>query len=116
MSETHLQTDENPHKAIEMPPQRPRRHHRRKFSTEQKAKLVQETLRPGVNVSAVARAHNLQPNQLYHWRRVLPATLRSGGKTEPMKAADLKSLLAEKEAEAELLRSAIALVERAAEK
>jgi transposase len=42
---------------------------RRRFSDEDKARIVEETLAPGVVVSEVARRHGLSPQQLFGWRR-----------------------------------------------
>lgn len=42
---------------------------RRRYSDEEKAALVAESLRPGVCVADLARRHGLHPQQLYTWRR-----------------------------------------------
>jgi transposase len=42
---------------------------RRRWSAEEKARIVSESLDPAVSVSAVAQRHGLNPNQLYGWRR-----------------------------------------------
>ena len=42
---------------------------RRRFSADDKARFVEETLAPGAVVSAVARRHGLSPQQLFTWRR-----------------------------------------------
>src|SRR5215469_15081856 len=42
---------------------------RRRWSTEDKARIVRESLKPRANVSEVARRHGLRPHQLYKWRR-----------------------------------------------
>jgi transposase len=42
---------------------------RRRFSDDDKARIVEETLVPGAVVSAVARRHGLTPQQLFSWRR-----------------------------------------------
>jgi len=44
---------------------------RRSWSTEEKVRIVSESLDPAVSVSAVARRHGLNPNQLFTWRRQL---------------------------------------------
>jgi len=42
---------------------------RRRFSKDEKAGVVEETLAPGAVVSEVARRHGLSPQQLFGWRR-----------------------------------------------
>jgi transposase len=42
---------------------------RRRWSEDDKARIVVESLRSGVNVSEVARRHGLSPQQLFGWRR-----------------------------------------------
>jgi transposase len=42
---------------------------RRRFSVDEKARIVEETLAPGAVVSAVARRHGLTPQQVFGWRR-----------------------------------------------
>jgi transposase len=41
---------------------------RRRWSAEEKARIVAETLKPGVRVSEVARRWQLHPQQLFGWR------------------------------------------------
>jgi transposase len=42
---------------------------RRRWSDDEKARIVVESLRPGVNISEVARRNGLSPQQLFGWRR-----------------------------------------------
>lgn len=42
---------------------------RRRWSAEEKARIVEETLQPGAVVTAIARRHDVHPNLLHHWRR-----------------------------------------------
>lgn len=44
---------------------------RRKWSDEDKARIVAETVAGGESVCAVARRHGLSPQQLFGWRRQL---------------------------------------------
>ncbi len=60
----------------ETSPVRPRRievftdaERRRDWPDETKIAIVAETLAPGVNISAVARRHGLNPQQLFGWRK-----------------------------------------------
>ena len=43
---------------------------RRRWSAEEKARIVQETYAPGTSVSLVARQHGIAPNQVFTWRRL----------------------------------------------
>jgi transposase len=42
---------------------------RRRFSEDDKARVVEETLAPGAVISEVARRHGLSPQQVFTWRR-----------------------------------------------
>ena len=42
---------------------------RRNWADDTKARIVEESLVPEVNVSAVARRHGISPSQLFGWRR-----------------------------------------------
>lgn len=44
---------------------------KRHWTPEARARIIAESLEPGVNVSAVARRHGMYPQQLYTWRRGL---------------------------------------------
>lgn len=42
---------------------------RRRWSDDEKARIVVESMRPGANISEVARRNGLSPQQLFGWRR-----------------------------------------------
>ena len=42
---------------------------RRRWSAAARDRIVREAMEPDANVSAVARAHGLKPQQLFSWRR-----------------------------------------------
>ena len=42
---------------------------RRRWSDEEKARAIEESLAPGVVVSQIARRHGVTPQQLFTWRR-----------------------------------------------
>lgn len=43
---------------------------RRRWSVEEKLAMVRESLEPGQSVSVVARRNGINPNQLFHWRKL----------------------------------------------
>ena len=45
------------------------RERRRRYTAEEKVRLVEETMQPGMTVSAVARLHGVSPSLLFGWRR-----------------------------------------------
>jgi transposase len=45
------------------------RERRRRWTTAQKRRLVEESFAPGATVAEVARRHELHPNQLHGWRK-----------------------------------------------
>jgi transposase len=56
---------------------------RRRFSDDERARILEETLRPGVVVSEIARQHGLTPQQLFTWRRAARRRAAScDGRTE----------------------------------
>jgi transposase-like protein len=56
---------------------------RRQWSSDEKARIVVESLRPGANVSEVARRNGLSPQQLFGWRRKAHALFQEGAGTSP---------------------------------
>ena len=45
------------------------RERRRRWASSEKASIVEESLRPRAVVTAVARRHEVHPNQLHGWRK-----------------------------------------------
>lgn len=45
------------------------RERRRRWTSGQKRRIVEESFAPGASVSEVARRHEVHPNQLHGWRR-----------------------------------------------
>ena len=92
---------------------------RRRWTAAEKVVMVRETLEPGVSVSLVARRHGINPNQLFHWRKLYQGgSLASVAAGEPVVAAselaaagrrirELERLLGRKTLENEVLKEAI---------
>ena len=92
---------------------------RRRWSASEKVAMVRETYEPGMTVSLVARQHGINPNQLFHWRkleRIGALTAVGAGETvvpaAELEAArrqirELQRLLGKKTLEAEILREAV---------
>jgi len=94
---------------------------RRRFTVEQKMRLVEESNRPGMSVSHVARNHGVAPSQLFHWRRRMAEGSREAvsADDEVVSAAEVRDLrrqvrelqrvLGKKTMENEILREAVQL-------
>lgn len=69
---------------------------RRRWSSDERARILEETLVPGAVVSVVARRHGLSPQHLFTWRRearkaaevpaFVPAVIAPEPASEPMHA------------------------------
>jgi transposase len=98
-------------------PARPGR--RRRYTAEEKRRIVEETTVPGQSVSAVSRRHGVSPSQLFKWRRLVEeGTMSSLGADEPVvpesevkmlkhRIRELERLLGRKTLENEVLKDAI---------
>jgi transposase len=96
---------------------------RRRWSTEEKARIVQETYASGMSVSLVARQHGIAPNQLFSWRRLhAEGSLSAMAASEEVVPAsdyhalqhqvrELQRLLGKKTLENEILREALELAQ-----
>lgn len=92
------------------------RERRRRYTVEEKVRLVEETMQPGMPVSAVARLHGVSPSLLSGWRRrMAEGDLEAVRADEDVVAAsrvreleakvrELERLLGRKTMEAEMLR------------
>ena len=96
---------------------------RRRWSADDKARMVQETYAPGMSVSLVARQHGIAPNQLFSWRRLYAdgalSAVSAGEEVVPAsdyralqhQVRELQRLLGKKTLENEILREALDLVQ-----
>lgn len=95
------------------------RERRRRWTTAEKLSMVGETYAPDVTVSLVARRNGVQPNQLFHWRKLaaqgaLTATSADGEvvaaseyRALQNQVRELQRLLGKKTMEAEILKDAL---------
>ena len=91
-------------------------HRRRRYTAEEKVRLVEQTMQPGMTVSAVARCHGIYPSLMFHWRRRI-AKCRHQANEEvvpiyrfrefEVKVRDLDRLLGPKTMETEILHEAL---------
>lgn len=98
---------------------------RRRYTPEQKRRLLDETLQPGQSVSEVARRYGVAPSVLFKWRQTMDDAakqgLRRNEKVVPEsevrelreRIADLERALGRKAMEVEILRD---MLEEAEEK
>lgn len=49
---------------------------RRRWTTEQKLTIIEQSFEPGETVSSTARRHGVAPNLLYRWRRLMSERAR----------------------------------------
>ena len=93
---------------------------RRRYSAEHKLQLVEETMQPGMTVSAVARLHGVSPSLLFKWRQLMSEGGRTAVKADEnvvgssrvreleTRVRDLERLLGRKTLEVEVLKEALA--------
>jgi transposase len=96
---------------------------RRRYSVDEKLRVLEEAAQPGMTISYVARRHGISPSLLFHWRR----RMSQGGK-EAVRADDavvsvaevralerrireLERVLGRKTLENEILREAMKLAQ-----
>jgi transposase len=61
---------------------------RRRYSIAEKRRIVEESFQPGSSVARVARAHGINANQVFSWRRLYQRG-RLGGNVRAAPAAEL---------------------------
>lgn len=92
---------------------------RRRRSPDEKLAMVRESCEPGKTVSMVARQHGVNPNQLFHWRKLYQdgslSAVSAGAEVVPAselsdalkQVRELPRLLGKKAMENEILREAM---------
>lgn len=94
---------------------------RRRYTAQEKVRLIEQTMQPGMTVSAVARMHGISPSLLFGWRR----RMAEGGQVAVQaddevvaasrvrelesRVRDLERLLGRKTLEVEVLKEALAV-------
>jgi transposase len=97
-------------------------HRRRRYTAEEKVRLVEPTMQPGMTVSAVARLYGIAPSLLFQWRRRMSeggqVAIRADEEVAPLsrvrelenRVRELDRLLGRKSMESEILREALEAV------
>jgi len=92
---------------------------RRRFSTAQKIRLVEESMQPGMSVSLVARQAGISPSMLFNWRRRMleggfeavqadkPVVGQTHARDLEKRVRELERLLGRKTLEVEILKEAL---------
>lgn len=92
---------------------------RRRWTPEEKVRIVEETYLPGMSVSLVARRHGIGGSQIFTWRRLMAqgalTAATAGEEVVPaseyraleQQVRELHRLLGKKAMENELLREAV---------
>lgn len=99
----------------------PRPGRRRRYSLEEKRRLLEEALAPGASMSEVARRHGVSASLLFRWRRQMEeggltglvaeerVVPESEAKQLKKRVRELERLLGKKTLENEILKEAIEL-------
>lgn len=92
---------------------------RRRWAVEEKRQIVEETYLPGGSVSQVARRYDINPSQLFYWRRRMEQGALKGISTEEelvpksqvkeleKRIRELERILGKKTVENEILREGV---------
>lgn len=93
---------------------------RRRWTVEEKLRIVDESFQPGLSVSYVARRHGVAANLLFRWRKLMregggEAVRSDGGVVSDVevrrleeRVRELERLLGRKTMEVEILKEALA--------
>jgi len=92
---------------------------RRRWSAQEKKRIVEEAEQPGMSISFVARRYGIHPNQLFSWRKLAQegafTAVRAGEEVVPLselkalrfQVRELQRLLGKKTMEVEILKDAV---------
>jgi transposase len=99
--------------------QMPRPGRRRRFSAEEKRRLLELSDQPGESISSVARQYGVAPSLMFKWRRLLeqgaqasleadePTVAESEVKELKARVRELERMLGRKTMEVEILQEAV---------
>jgi transposase-like protein len=68
---------------------------RKRYTSEEKIKILREVLEDGQSISGVAEGHGVHPNQIMNWRKQL---FEGGHQVFQIKRADISEKAVEKQA------------------
>jgi len=92
---------------------------RRRWSAQERQRIVEEAEQPGMSISFVARQYGIHPNQLFSWRKLVHegafTAVRAGEEVVPLsevkelrfQVRELQRLLGKKTMEVEILKDAV---------
>jgi len=92
---------------------------RRRWTAQEKQRIVEEAEQPGMSISFIARQYGIHPNQLFSWRKLAHdgayTALRAGEEVVPLselkelrsQVRELQRLLEKKTMEVETLKDAV---------
>jgi transposase len=92
---------------------------RRRWTGQEKKRIVEEAEQPGMSISFVARKYGIHPNQLFSWRKLAQegafTAVRAGEEVVPLselkelrsQVRELQRLLGKKTMEVEILKDAV---------
>jgi transposase len=96
---------------------------RRRWSAAEKQAIIQETYLPGMSVSAVSRKYDINPSQVFNWRRLMEegglkgisskeeVVPKSHVKILEKRIRELERILGKKTLENEILKEAVTLAQ-----
>jgi transposase len=94
---------------------------RRRWSVEEKKRIIEETYQPNQSVSIVARKYDITPSQLFQWRRLMEKGALQGISSQEelipksqikemeKRVRELERMLGKKTLENEILKEAVRL-------
>ena len=89
---------------------------RRRWAVEEKRRIVEQTLAAGGSVARVARAHGVNANQVFQWRRQYRRGLLGSGNTEgvsllPVRVTEASAKQAARSSDEPRRRTALGMIQ-----